>query len=44
MTTDREMGVNINIVMFRNCHRMEFNAHMNYSSSYTDIMLYTDAA
>lgn len=29
---------------FRNCHRREFNAHMNYSSSYTDIMLYTDAA
>ena len=29
---------------FRNCHRKEFNAHMNYSSSYTDIMLYTDVA
>lgn len=29
---------------FRNCHRREFNAHMNYNSSYTDIMLYTDAA
>lgn len=28
---------------FENCHRKEFNAHMNYSSSYTDIMLYTDA-
>ena len=28
---------------FRNCHRREFNAHMNYNSSYTDIMLYTDA-
>lgn len=29
---------------FRNCHRKEFNAHMNYSASYTDIMLYTNAA
>ena len=29
---------------FENCHRREFNAHMNYSASYTDIMLYTDAA
>ena len=29
---------------FRNCHRREFNAHMNYSASYTDIMLYTDTA
>ena len=29
---------------FKNCHRREFNAHMNYSSSYTDIMLYTNAA
>ena len=28
---------------FRNCHRREFNAHMNYNASYTDIMLYTDA-
>ena len=28
---------------FENCHRKEFNAHMNYSSSYTDIMIYTDA-
>lgn len=28
---------------FENCHRSEFNAHMNYNSSYTDIMLYTDA-
>ena len=27
---------------FENCHRREFNAHMNYSASYTDIMLYTD--
>ena len=26
---------------FRNCQRREFNAHMNYSASYTDIMLYT---
>lgn len=29
---------------FRNCRRIEFNARMNYSSSYTDMMLYTDAA
>lgn len=29
---------------FRNCHRKEFNAHMNYSSTYTDIMVYTDVA
>ena len=29
---------------FKNCHRKEFNAHMNYSVSYTDIMLYTNAA
>ncbi|MCE2616116.1 DNA adenine methylase [Phocaeicola oris] len=29
---------------FENCHRKKFNAHMNYSSSYTDIMLYTDVA
>ena len=29
---------------FKNCQRREFNAHMNYSASYTDIMLYTDAA
>lgn len=29
---------------FRNCHCIEFNAHMNYSASYTDMMLYTDAA
>lgn len=29
---------------FENCHRMEFNAHMNYSASYTDIMLYKSAA
>ena len=28
---------------FENCHCREFNAHMNYNSSYTDIMLYTDA-
>ena len=28
---------------FQNCHRREFNAHMNYNSSYTDIMLYTNA-
>ncbi len=29
---------------FENCHRREFNAHMNYNASYTDIMLYTDVA
>lgn len=29
---------------FRNCHRREFNAHMNYSASYTDIMLYRKTA
>lgn len=28
---------------FKNCHRSDFNAHMNYNTSYTDIMLYTDA-
>lgn len=28
---------------FKNCHCREFNAHMNYNASYTDIMLYTDA-
>lgn len=28
---------------FENCHRKEFNAHMNHNASYTDIMLYTDA-
>ena len=28
---------------FENCHRREFNAHMNYTASYTDIMLYTNA-
>lgn len=28
---------------FENCQRREFNARMNYNSSYTDIMLYTDA-
>ena len=27
---------------FENCHRREFNAHMNYTASYTDIMLYTN--
>lgn len=25
---------------FKNCEKVEFNAHMNYSSKYTDIMLY----
>ena len=29
---------------FENCLRREFNAHMNYNASYTDIMLYTDVA
>ena len=29
---------------FENCHHKEVGAHMNYNSSYTDIMLYTDAA
>ena len=29
---------------FENCHRREFNAHVNYNASYTDIMLYTDVA
>ena len=29
---------------FENCQRREFNAHMNYSATYTDIMLYTKAA
>lgn len=29
---------------FENCQRREFNAHMNYNSSYTDIMLYTNTA
>lgn len=29
---------------FENCHRREFNAHMNYNASYTDIMLYTAVA
>lgn len=29
---------------FKDCQRREFNAHMNYSASYTDIMLYTKAA
>lgn len=25
---------------FKNCQKVEFNAHMNYSAEYTDIMLY----
>ena len=29
---------------FEKCRRKEVGAHMNYNSSYTDIMLYTDAA
>lgn len=28
---------------FENCHRKEFNARMNYSATYTDIMLYKNA-
>lgn len=27
---------------FKTCHRHEFNAYMNYNSTYTDIMLYTN--
>ena len=27
---------------FERCHKLEFNAHMNYNSSYTDMMLYTN--
>lgn len=26
---------------FKNCRKVEFNAHMNYKSKYTDMMLYT---
>ena len=26
---------------FKDCRKIEFNAHMNYNSKYTDIMLYT---
>ncbi len=29
---------------FRNCHKVEFNATVNYNSRYTDMMLFTDAA
>ena len=29
---------------FENCTKVEFNAHMNYSSSYTDMMLYKKEA
>ena len=29
---------------FENCHRREFNGRLNYSASYTDIMLYPDVA
>ncbi len=29
---------------FENCTKAEFNAHMNYSSGYTDMMLYKSAA
>lgn len=29
---------------FENCRRVEFNAHMNYNSSYTDMMLYKKGA
>lgn len=27
---------------FKNCRKVEFNAHMNYNSKYTDMMLYTN--
>ena len=26
---------------FKNCRKVEFNAHINYNSKYTDMMLYT---
>lgn len=29
---------------FERCHKLEFNAHMNYNASYTDMMLYTSKA
>ena len=29
---------------FENCTKVEFNAHMNYNSSYTDMMLYKKEA
>lgn len=29
---------------FKNCTRVEFNAHMNYNASYTDMMLYKNDA
>ena len=29
---------------FEGCTRMEFNAHINYSSSYTDMMLFKKEA
>lgn len=29
---------------FERCRKLEFNAHMNYNSSYTDMMLYTSKA
>ena len=28
---------------FKNCHKIEFNARINYNSTYTDIMLYNNA-
>ncbi len=38
------MGKNKTIgIPFENCHRIEFNAHMNHNASYTDIMLYSKA-
>lgn len=41
----RWIGKNRNIGnLFENCHLLEFNASMNYNASYTDMMLYTDAA
>ena len=39
------MGRNKNIGNpFAKCSRCDFNAHMNYNASYTDIMLYTNTA
>ena len=29
---------------FEHCHKLEFNARMNYNASYTDMMLYTSKA
>lgn len=39
------IGMNRNIGNpFEGCVKVEFNAHMNYNSSYTDMMLYNKAA